>query len=171
MCLHHHFRLTSHPFSFSSRGVKRYSVISAIFCFNVLIQLLLQALALPSSYHKGKIMALRLLCTVVVRPHDIALPRNQLLLFFRAIHHSLVGQDQVYPSIINSLCYFISLLICGVNTVFFSQDAINTVIKYCGARFFSLQLPGYSLLMLDFLHAANTIISNNDLKGVNFQTF
>ncbi len=91
--------------------------------FNVLIQLLidlLQALALPSSYHKGKIMALRLLCTVVVRPHDIALPRNQLLLFFRAIHHSLVGQDQVYPSIINSLCYFISLLICGVNTVFFS---------------------------------------------------
>jgi len=90
--------------------------------FNVWIQLLIdlfQALALPSSYHKGKIMALRLLCTVVVRPHDIALPRNQLLLFFRAIHHSLVGQDQVYPSIINSLCYFISLLICGVNTFFF----------------------------------------------------
>ncbi|XP_046445727.1 ral GTPase-activating protein subunit alpha-1-like isoform X1 [Daphnia pulex] len=97
-----------------------------------------KALALPNSYHKGKIMALRLLCTVVVRPHDIPLPRNQLLLFFRAIHHALVGQD---------------------------QDAINTVIKYCGARFFSLQQPGYSLLMLDFLHAANTIISNNDLKG------
>lgn len=48
----------------------------------------------------------------------------------------------------------------------FLQDAINTVLKFCGARFFSLQLPGYSLLMLDFLHAANTIVSNNDLKGV-----
>lgn len=97
-----------------------------------------KALALPSSYHKGKTLALRLLCTIVVRIHDIPLPRNQLLLFYRAIHHALVGQD---------------------------QDAINTVLKFCGARFFSLQLPGYSLLMLDFLHAANTIISNNDLKG------
>jgi hypothetical protein len=132
---------------------------------------LLQALALPNSYHKGKIMALRLLCTVVVRPHDIPLPRNQLLLFFRAIHHALVGQDQVNPNIINTL-HFITLPIRGVNYFFFffPQDAINTVIKYCGARFFSLQQPGYSLLMLDFLHAANTIISNNDLKGVIFHT-
>jgi hypothetical protein len=56
--------------------------------------------------------ALRLLCTVVVRPHDIALPRNQLLLFFRTIHHSLVGQDQVYPSIINALLYLVAHLRC-----------------------------------------------------------
>ena len=122
MCLHHHFRLTSHPFSFSSRGVKRYTRFfsrGSTSCIQLLIDLL-QAQASPSSYHKEKLMALRLLCTVVVRPRDIALPQNHLLLFFRAIHHSLVGQDQVYPSIINSLCYFISLLICGVNTVFFS---------------------------------------------------
>ena len=78
-------------------------------CIQFLIDLL-QALALPSSYHKGKLMALRLLCTVLVRPHDIALPRNHLLLFFRAIHHALVGQDQVYPSIINSLLYLVAHL-------------------------------------------------------------
>ena len=40
-------------------------------------------------------MALRLLCTLVVRPHDVQLPRNQLLLFYRALHHNLVGQDKV----------------------------------------------------------------------------
>ena len=88
-------------YSFFSRG--------STFCIQLLIDLL-QALALPSSYHKGKLMALRLLCTVVVRPHDIALPRNHLLLFFRAIHHALVGQDQVYPSIINSLLYLVAHL-------------------------------------------------------------
>ena len=40
-------------------------------------------------------MALRLLCTLVVRPHDVPLPRNQLLLFYRVLHQALVGQDQV----------------------------------------------------------------------------
>ena len=48
---------------------------------------------------------------------------------------------------------------------------INLLVKLCGARFFSLQLPGYSLLMLDFLQAANTIISSNDLKGVSSASF
>ena len=49
-------------------------------------------------------MALRLLCTLVVRPHDVQLPRNQLLLFYRALHHNLVGQDKVIFK-----KYFISL--------------------------------------------------------------
>lgn len=41
-------------------------------------------------------MALRLLCTLVVRPQDVPLPRNQLLLFYRALHNALVGPDQVW---------------------------------------------------------------------------
>ena len=47
---------------------------------------------------------------------------------------------------------------------------INIIVKYCGARFFSLQLPGYSLLMFDFLHAANAVLSS-DMKGVTLDTF
>lgn len=87
--------------------------------------------------------AVRLLCTLTVRPHDLQLPRNYLLQFYRALHHNLISDD---------------------------QEMINVLIKYCGARFFSLQLPGYSLLMLDFLHAANTIISSAELKGVRLHS-
>ncbi len=33
--------------------------------------------------------------TLMVRPHDVALPRNQLLQYYRSLHYALVGQDQV----------------------------------------------------------------------------
>lgn len=41
-----------------------------------------------------------------------------------------------------------------------------TLIRFTGPRFFSLMLPGYTAYILDFLYAANSVISNSDLKGV-----
>ncbi len=46
------------------------------------------------------------------------------------------------------------------------MDEMYTLIRYTGPRFFSLMLPGYTAYVLDFLYAANAIISNSDLKGV-----
>lgn len=40
------------------------------------------------------------------------------------------------------------------------------MIKYTGARFFSLLLPGYNLLMLDYLQGANSVLASSDTKGV-----
>ena len=46
------------------------------------------------------------------------------------------------------------------------MDEMYTLIRFTGPRFFSLMLPGYTAYILDFLYAANSIISNSDLKGV-----
>ena len=62
-----------------------------------------QALSLPATHQKGKLLALRLLCSLIVRPHDLPLPRNQLLQFYRTAHNGLIGEDQVVHSIISSI--------------------------------------------------------------------
>ena len=54
-----------------------------------------KALSLPAAFQRGKLCALRLLCMLTVRRHDIPLPRNHLLQFYRALHRGLVGDDQV----------------------------------------------------------------------------
>ena len=115
-------------------------------------------MSLPATHHKGKLLALRLLCTLIVRPQDIPLPRNQLLIFYRSLHLGLTGQNQVK--------LFKYLLRISDLNMRLRQETINIIIKYCGMRFFSLQLPGFLLLMLDFLHGANSIISSTELKGV-----
>lgn len=101
---------------------------------------LLQALTLPASHHKGKVLAYRLLCVMVVRRHDIPPSRDMLTNFYRVLHQGLVGQDQVscvplhsgyshtanpspsiYPSLSFSLslsvCLCLSVLFCSVHTL------------------------------------------------------
>ncbi|GFG28404.1 hypothetical protein Cfor_11332, partial [Coptotermes formosanus] len=104
----------------------------------LLVLQLFQALTLPSSYQKGKLCAYRLLCTMTVTPQDISLPRDHLTQFYKVLHQGLVGTDQA---------------------------VINTLIQFSGPRFFSLLLPGHTLLLYDFIHAANTIVSSSNLRG------
>ncbi|PSN32061.1 Ral GTPase-activating protein subunit alpha-2, partial [Blattella germanica] len=105
---------------------------------NIIAPWCFKALSLPSTYQKGKLCAYRLLCTMTVTPQDISPPRDHLPQFYKVLHQGLVGTDQA---------------------------VINTLIQYCGPRFFSLMLPGHSLLQYDFIHAANTIVSSSDLRG------
>lgn len=55
----------------------------------------LQALTLPPPFHRGKTLAYRLLCVMMVRKHDIPPPKDILTHFYRVLHQGLVGQDQV----------------------------------------------------------------------------
>ncbi|PNF30190.1 Ral GTPase-activating protein subunit alpha-2 [Cryptotermes secundus] len=105
---------------------------------NIIAPWCFKALTLPSSYQKGKLCAYRLLCTMTVTPQDISLPRDHLSQFYKVLHQGLVGTDQA---------------------------VINTLVQFSGPRFFSLMLPGHSLLLYDFIHAANTIVSSSDLRG------
>lgn len=43
-----------------------------------------------------------------------------------------------------------------------SKSILNTCLKYLGPRFLSLQLPGSSLLLLDLIHACNTVLNNTE---------
>ncbi|KAK9497959.1 hypothetical protein O3M35_003854 [Rhynocoris fuscipes] len=104
--------------------------IVAPWCFN--------ALTLPENYHRGKLLAYRLLCNITVTTHDVPLPSKHLALFYTTLHQGLQSND---------------------------QTIVNILIKHCGPRFFSLQLQGFSLLFLDFIRAADTIISTNEIKN------
>lgn len=47
------------------------------------------------------------------------------------------------------------------------QEIINTLVAECGPHFFSLGLPGATMLTLDFIFATNTVITAPDSKVVS----
>ena len=91
------------------------------------------------TYQRGRLYALRLLCMATVRPHDFPLAKTHLVQFYKFLHSGLTDPSRT--------------------------DEMYTLIRFTGPRFFSLMLPGYTAYILDFLYAANSIISNSDLKG------
>ncbi|XP_076041404.1 ral GTPase-activating protein subunit alpha-2 isoform X2 [Oratosquilla oratoria] len=97
-----------------------------------------RALSLPPQYHRGKTLAYRLMCVMMVRRHDVAPNRDSLTHFYRVLHQGLVGTD---------------------------QEIINTLVGECGPNFFSLGLPGASMLTLDFIFATNTVLTSPDTKA------
>ncbi|XP_013400060.1 ral GTPase-activating protein subunit alpha-1-like isoform X2 [Lingula anatina] len=98
---------------------------------------LFRAVELQDRYKRGRLLAYRLLCVISLRRHDVPLPMDHLSQFYRVLHEGLMSND---------------------------QDVVNALVRHCGPRFFSMPLPGSTILLLDFLHAANTIASSTDLK-------
>lgn len=43
-----------------------------------------------------------------------------------------------------------------------SKPFLNICLKYLGPRFLSLQLPGSTLLLLDLVHACNTVLNGTE---------
>lgn len=101
---------------------------------------LLQAIQLPEKYESGKLAAYRLICLLTVQPLDISLPKQHLTLFYRAVHSGIASND---------------------------DKVLQVLVKYTGPRLFSLNLPGSSLLILDYIHAANVILSSQDIEVLN----
>lgn len=56
---------------------------------------MLQALTLPDIYHRGKLLAYRLLCNMVLASHDMPLPPGLLTQFYKVVHSALTSSDQV----------------------------------------------------------------------------
>lgn len=90
-------------------------------------------------FEKGKLLALRLLCWLTVRRHDIPLSFDFLARFYRTLHTGLLGED---------------------------QKMINAIVKYCGTKFFASKLPGHTVLLLNFIRGASTIVNSNAIKGM-----
>ncbi|XP_070513115.1 probable Rho GTPase-activating protein CG5521 isoform X5 [Cardiocondyla obscurior] len=97
-----------------------------------------KAIQLPDQYESGKLAAYRLICLLTVQPLDISLPKQHLTLFYRAVHNGIASND---------------------------SKVLHVLVKYTGPRLFSLNLPGSSLLTLDYIHAANMILSNHDVEA------
>ncbi|CAL7949772.1 unnamed protein product [Xylocopa violacea] len=97
-----------------------------------------KAIQLPSQFEVGKLAAYRLICLLTIQPQDIHLPRQHLTLFYRAVHNGIVSND---------------------------NKVLHVLVKYTGPRLFSLNLPGSSLLILDYIHAANVILSSQHIEA------
>ncbi|XP_045151112.1 ral GTPase-activating protein subunit alpha-2 [Echinops telfairi] len=92
---------------------------------------LFKATTLPNEYKEGKLQAYRLICAMMTRRQDI-LPNSDFLVhFYLVMHLGLTSED---------------------------QDILNTIIRHCPPRFFSLGLPGFSMLMGDFITAAARVL-------------
>ncbi|XP_071509719.1 ral GTPase-activating protein subunit alpha-1-like [Diadema antillarum] len=99
---------------------------------------LFRATYLPVGYQHGRLSAYKQLCAMTVRRQDHSLPKDHLVHFYRILHYGLIGTD---------------------------QDVINTIVQYSAPDFFACDLPGATLLILDFIQAANMIASTNDLEA------
>lgn len=64
--------------------------------------------------------------------------------------------------LIDKVCMFLYGIL--KRTVWFQQDIVNTIIKHCSPRFFSIGLPGATMLILDFIIAASRVTTCSSLN-------
>lgn len=99
---------------------------------------LFKATTLPNEYKEGKLQAYKLICAMMTRRQDV-LPNSDFLVhFYLVMHLGLTSED---------------------------QDVLNTIIRNCSPRFFSLGLPGFSMLVGDFITAAARVLSTDMLAA------
>ncbi|XP_068195740.1 ral GTPase-activating protein subunit alpha-2 isoform X2 [Antennarius striatus] len=94
---------------------------------------LFRATMLPSEYKAGKLQAYKLICEMMTRHQDV-LPNSDFLVhLYHIMHKGITSND---------------------------QDVLNTIIRSCSPRFFFLGLPGFTLLVGDFITAAACVLSS-----------
>ncbi|XP_061721990.1 probable Rho GTPase-activating protein CG5521 [Cydia pomonella] len=113
--------------------------------FNLVAGWCLEAEALPPSHRAGKLLALRLLCeSTQAQAQGPGAPSScnnrlhlaHLHLYQRALHHGLTGED---------------------------RSVVDVLVEYAAPRYLSLALDGYSLLLLDFVHASTVVLNSSDM--------
>ncbi|XP_075469443.1 ral GTPase-activating protein subunit alpha-1 isoform X2 [Ascaphus truei] len=104
----------------------------------ILTPWLFKATMLPDKYKLGKLLAYKLICKIMKRRQDVSPNRDFLTHFFNIMHCGLLHTD---------------------------QDIVNTIIKHCSPQFFSLGLPGATLLIMDFIVAAGRVAASSSLNA------
>ncbi|XP_066464537.1 ral GTPase-activating protein subunit alpha-1 isoform X5 [Eleutherodactylus coqui] len=104
----------------------------------ILTPWLFKATMLPDKYKQGKLHAYKLICKIMKRRQDVSPNRDFLTHFYNIMHCGLLHTD---------------------------QDIVNTIIKHCSPQFFSLGLPGATLLIMDFIVAAGRVAASPSLNA------
>ncbi|XP_041809088.1 ral GTPase-activating protein subunit alpha-2 isoform X4 [Chelmon rostratus] len=94
---------------------------------------LFKATMLPAEYKAGKLQAYKLICEMMTRHQDV-LPNSDFLVHLYHVMHKGITSDD--------------------------QDVLNTIIRSCSPRFFFLSLPGFTMLLGDFITAAACVLSS-----------
>ncbi|XP_072545051.1 ral GTPase-activating protein subunit alpha-1 isoform X4 [Salminus brasiliensis] len=104
----------------------------------ILTPWLFRATMLSERYKQGKLHAYKLICKIMKRRQDVSPNSDFLTHFYNIMHCGLLHQD---------------------------QDIVNTIIKHCSPRFFSIGLPGATMLILDFIVAASRVTACSSLNA------
>ncbi|XP_028996063.1 ral GTPase-activating protein subunit alpha-2 isoform X3 [Betta splendens] len=99
---------------------------------------LFRATMLPTEYKAGKLQAYKLISEMMTRHQDL-LPNSDFLVhLYHIMHKGFTSND---------------------------QDVLNTIVCSCSPRFFFLGLPGFTLLIGDFITAAARVLSSDSLEA------
>uniref|UniRef100_A0A8C7TY67 Ral GTPase activating protein catalytic subunit alpha 2 n=1 Tax=Oncorhynchus mykiss TaxID=8022 RepID=A0A8C7TY67_ONCMY len=99
---------------------------------------LFKATMLPAEFKAGKLQAYKLICEMMTRKQDV-LPNSDFLVhLYHVMHKGFTSVD---------------------------QDVLNTVIRSFSPRFFFLGLPGFTMLVGDFITAAARVLSNDSSEA------
>uniref|UniRef100_A0A672J9X0 Rap-GAP domain-containing protein n=1 Tax=Salarias fasciatus TaxID=181472 RepID=A0A672J9X0_SALFA len=99
---------------------------------------LFRATMLPAEYKAGKLQAYKLICEMMTRHQDV-LPNSDFLVhLYHIMHKGFTSED---------------------------QDVLNTIIRSCSPRFFFLGLPGFTMLIGDFIMAAACILASDSSEA------
>ncbi|KAF5402880.1 hypothetical protein PHET_03640, partial [Paragonimus heterotremus] len=95
---------------------------------------LFEILGLPDRVDLVKLSALRTLTEAIIRPPDRPINDEVIAQYYNVLHRYLAGSDQQF---------------------------IHEVIRSCGMRFFSSELPASHILLLDFLKGINVVLGED----------
>ncbi|XP_025057297.1 ral GTPase-activating protein subunit alpha-1 isoform X2 [Alligator sinensis] len=104
----------------------------------ILTPWLFKATMLTDKYKQGKLHAYKLICKTMKRRQDVSPNQDFLTHFYNIMHCGLLHVD---------------------------QDIVNTIIKHCSPQFFSLGLPGATMLIMDFIVAAGRVAASSLLNA------
>uniref|UniRef100_A0A3P9BDS1 Ral GTPase activating protein catalytic subunit alpha 2 n=1 Tax=Maylandia zebra TaxID=106582 RepID=A0A3P9BDS1_9CICH len=93
---------------------------------------------LPAEYKAGKLQAFKLICEMMTRHQDV-LPNSDFLVhLYHIMHKGFMSDD---------------------------PDVLNTIIRSCSPRFFFLGLPGFTMLIGDFITAAACVLTSGSSEA------
>ncbi|XP_055494963.1 ral GTPase-activating protein subunit alpha-2 isoform X4 [Leucoraja erinacea] len=95
---------------------------------------LFKATTLPNEYKEGKLHAYKLICDIMTKRQDVLPNTDFLVYFYHVIHRGIVCED---------------------------QDVLNILTKHCSPRFFLLGLPGFTMMIGDFITVATQVLNSD----------
>uniref|UniRef100_A0A8C2BZM3 Ral GTPase activating protein, alpha subunit 2 (catalytic) n=1 Tax=Cyprinus carpio TaxID=7962 RepID=A0A8C2BZM3_CYPCA len=99
---------------------------------------LFKATMLPSEFKAGKLQAYKLICEMMTKHQDV-LPNSDFLVhLYHVMHKGFTSDD---------------------------QDVLNAMIRWCSPRFFFLGLPGFTMLVGDFITAAARVLNTDSFEA------
>ncbi|KAM6973279.1 ral GTPase-activating protein subunit alpha-2, partial [Aplochiton taeniatus] len=99
---------------------------------------LFRSTTLPAEYKAGKLQAYKLICEMMTKHQDVLPNTDFLVHLYHVMHKGFTSED---------------------------QDILNTMIRSCSPRFFFLGLPGFTMLVGDFITAAARVLSTDSSEA------